>query len=118
MENPKNLIIVIFGASGDLTFRMLMPAICSLRTQKLMPEKYAILGVGRTKISTEDFRIKMCESIVTCSEEKVSDQKIISAFAQDLYYHSMDNSSESSYSELKSLLRELYFLYGYASEYV
>jgi len=59
MESPKNLIIVIFGASGDLTYRKLIPAIFSLKTQKLMPEKYAILGVGRTKISTDDFRKKM-----------------------------------------------------------
>ncbi len=59
MENPKNLIIVIFGASGDLTSRKLMPAIFSLKTQKLLPEKYAIVGVGRTKMSNEDFRAKM-----------------------------------------------------------
>ena len=65
MENPKNLIIVIFGASGDLTSRKLIPAIFSLKTQKLMPEKYAILGVGRTKMSTDDFRKKMSEAIIS-----------------------------------------------------
>ena len=72
MENPKNLIIVIFGASGDLTSRKLIPAIFSLKSQKLMPEKYAILGVGRTKITTEEFRKKMSEAIVSFSEEKVT----------------------------------------------
>lgn len=118
MENPKNLIIVIFGASGDLTFRKLMPAIFSLKTQKLMPEKYAILGVGRTRISTDDFRNKMSEAIITSSEEKTSDQNIISAFVQDLYYLSMDNSSESSYSELKTLLQEIDNKYTIAGNYI
>ena len=60
MENPGNLILVIFGASGDLTSRKLIPALFSLKSQKLLPEKYAILGTGRTKIETDEFRKKIC----------------------------------------------------------
>jgi glucose-6-phosphate 1-dehydrogenase len=104
MENPKNLIIVIFGASGDLTSRKLIPAIFSLKTQKLMPEKYAIMGVGRTKFSTEEFRTKMSEAIVSFAEEKVEDKGMITSFVQDVYYHSMDNSSEQGYLDLRNLL--------------
>jgi len=107
MENPKNLIIVIFGASGDLTARKLIPAIFSLKSQKIMPDKYAILGVGRTKMSDEDFRKKMHGAIVTYSEEKVSDESLIYDFAKDLYYFSLDNISEAGYNELKTLLQEL-----------
>jgi glucose-6-phosphate 1-dehydrogenase len=107
MENPKNLIIVIFGASGDLTSRKLIPAIFSLKTQKLMPAKYAIMGVGRTKMSDDDFRTKMSTAIVSYSEEKVTDQNLISGFVRDLYYYSFDNTSENGYSELKTLLREI-----------
>ncbi len=58
MENPKNLILVIFGASGDLTSRKLIPALFSLKHQNLLPAKYAVLGIGRTKISTAGFREK------------------------------------------------------------
>ena len=107
MENPGNLVIVIFGASGDLTSRKLIPAIFSLKSQNLMPEKYAILGVGRTKLSTEDFRIKMSEAIISYSEEKVTDKNIISSFTGELYYHSMDNSIESEYTGLKSFLEDI-----------
>jgi glucose-6-phosphate 1-dehydrogenase len=107
MENPKNLIIVIFGASGDLASRKLIPAIYSLKTQKLMPDKYAILGVGRTQISTEDFRVKMSSAIASYSEEKVTDQNLISGFVQDLYYHSMDNALGNEYTELKTFLQEI-----------
>ena len=117
MENPKNLIIVIFGASGDLASRKLIPAIFSLRTQKLMPDKYAILGVGRTKISTEEFRKKMSEAIVSFSEEKEPDKNRITAFAEDIYYFSMDNSL-SGFTELKSYLQEIDDKCGIGGNYI
>jgi glucose-6-phosphate 1-dehydrogenase len=107
MENPGNLIIVIFGASGDLTSRKLIPAIFSLQIQKMMPKTYVILGIGRTKISSEDFRAKMSDSIVKYSEEKISDMNLIGGFVKNLYYLPMDNSTESGYLELKSYLEEL-----------
>jgi glucose-6-phosphate 1-dehydrogenase len=118
MENPGNHIIVIFGASGDLTSRKLIPAIFSLKSQKLMPEKYAIIGVGRTKISTEEFRTKMSDSIISFSEEKVTDKDLISDFLRHLYYHSMDNAAESSYSEMKSYLLEIDNSYGIGGNYI
>jgi glucose-6-phosphate 1-dehydrogenase len=118
MENPRNLIIVIFGASGDLTSRKLIPAIFSLKNQKILPEKYAIVGVGRTKISSEEFRIKMTQAIISGSEEKVSDTDLISGFVKDLYYHSMDDSSESSYPELKSYLLEIDNRYAIGGNYI
>jgi glucose-6-phosphate 1-dehydrogenase len=118
MENPKNLIIVIFGASGDLTHRKLIPAIFSLRTQKMMPEKYAILGLGRTKLSNEDFRIKMKDAIITCSEDKVTDQDLITAFNQDLYYHSMNNSDQNDYTGLAGILRDLNSKYDAGGNYI
>ena len=107
MENPGNLVIVIFGASGDLTSRKLIPAIFSLKIQKLMPEKYAILGVGRTKLSTEEFRTRMSKAIGSYSDEKVTESDIISSFTDNLYYHSMDNTLESEYHGLKSVLADL-----------
>ena len=118
MENPKNLIIVIFGASGDLTSRKLMPAIFSLNSQKLMPEKYAILGIGRTKISTAQFRKKMSEAITSFSDEKKIAKKNIAAFVKDLYYLSMDNYSAAGFEDLKSLLKVTDNKYGIGGNYV
>jgi glucose-6-phosphate 1-dehydrogenase len=118
MENPKNLIIVIFGASGDLTARKLIPAIFSLKTQKIMPDKYAILGVGRTKMSDEDFRAKMHGAIVSFSEDKVSDESSISDFTRNLYYFSLDIIAEAGYNELKTLLQELDKKYVIGGNYV
>jgi glucose-6-phosphate 1-dehydrogenase len=80
MENPANLILVIFGASGDLASRKLIPALFSLMVQRLLPEKFAILGVGRTSFSDDDFRKKMKESIISFSEEKEPELKKIDQF--------------------------------------
>lgn len=104
MKRPGNLIIVIFGASGDLTSRKLMPAIFSLETQKLMPAGYAIAGIGRTKLDTGEFRDKMRQAILDNSDEKVSDQKLLDDFVGNLYYYSMNYDDESSYSDLKKYL--------------
>ncbi len=118
MENPKNLIIVIFGASGDLTARKLMPAIYSLGLQKLMPEKYAILGVGRTKMSDGDFRAKMSKAIISYTGEEISDENLIAGFTKDLYYFSLDSISETGYTELKTLLQDLDKKYSIGKNYI
>jgi glucose-6-phosphate 1-dehydrogenase len=118
MENSKNLIFIIFGASGDLTSRKLIPAIFSLKMQKLLPENYAIVGVGRTRFSSEDFREKMSQAISSFSEEKVTDLNLISEFVKDLYYHSMDNSNESDYPGLRTFLEETDKKYSIGGNYL
>jgi len=118
MENPKNLIIVIFGASGDLASRKLMPAIFSLKVQKLLPEKYAIMGVGRTKFSTEEFRNKMSDAIISFSEEKETDNNMVAAFVEDLYYLSIDNTSIDGFKELRSYLNKTDERYGINGNYL
>jgi glucose-6-phosphate 1-dehydrogenase len=106
MENPKNLIIVIFGASGDLTARKLVPAIFSLKVQNLMPEKYVILGVARTEISNDDFRNKMLEAIHSFYEEKF-DAEAASIFVKNIFYHTMDYQDVNLYEELDDVLAKL-----------
>jgi len=118
MENSKNLIIVIFGASGDLTARKLIPAIFSLKTQKLLPEKYSVVGVGRTPFSNDDFRAKMSEAIISFSEEKVTDTNLISEFTGALYYHTMDNSDQSGYPGLRAFLEEIDNKYSIGGNYI
>jgi len=56
MDTASSQILVIFGASGDLTKRKLIPALFELYKQKLLPEKFAVLSVSRTKFLDDDFR--------------------------------------------------------------
>lgn len=118
MEKSKNMIIVIFGASGDLTSRKLIPAIFSLKMQKLLPAKYSIVGVGRTIFSNDEFRAKMSEAIMSYSEEKVSDHDSVSEFVKDIYYHTMDNSDEAGYIGLKSVLQGIDNNYTIGGNYI
>jgi len=59
-QNPsaEGGFVVIFGGSGDLARRKLLPALARLRTQGLLPEKFAVVGVGRSKLDDESFRAK------------------------------------------------------------
>jgi glucose-6-phosphate 1-dehydrogenase len=118
MENPKNLLLVIFGASGDLTSRKLIPALFSLKSQKLLPEKYAIVGIGRTKITTNEFRDKLNSAIVSYSEEKDPDTYKITVFTEDVYYLSMDYSMVSDYEKLNKLLQEYDYKYDNGGNYI
>ncbi len=103
MQKPQNHLIVIFGASGDLTRRKLMPALNNLFDQGLMPEQFAILGLGRTKMDDRTFREEMKKNI----HEFSSDSKIAEAFINNLYYRPVDYNQESSYQDLKSFISTL-----------
>ena len=118
MESPDNLILVIFGASGDLTSRKLIPALFSLRAQNIMPERYAILGVSRTKMTNEEFRTKMIGAIKDHSEEEIKDESLVSDFVRDIYYHSMENYEDTEFSELKKVIFDLDQKYSIGSNYI
>lgn len=118
MDKPRNLVIVIFGASGDLASRKLLPSIYSLNSQKLMPSRFAIVGVGRTKISDDEFRDKMKDAILKHSEEKSIDQGMVNEFVRDLYYHAMDYEDPDAYRNLDSYLGEICPKYGVEGNYM
>jgi glucose-6-phosphate 1-dehydrogenase len=118
MGNPKNLLFVIFGASGDLASRKLIPAIYSLKSQKLLPGKYAILGIGRTKIAIDELRKKMGEAIFTFSDEDVTDKDLINDFIKDLHYFQIDDYSVTNYCELKAYIHEIDINYGIGENYI
>ena len=62
-RTPEPCTMVIFGASGDLTKRKLVPALYSLAQQNLLPGGFSIVGSGRTTMSSEDFRARMGEAV-------------------------------------------------------
>lgn len=104
MKKPQNHILVIFGASGDLAYRKLIPALADLQEQNLLPEKFAVLGVGRTPLSDEEFRKKMGDGIREFASKKDNN---IKAFASQLYYYDFDTTEPEEYKGLKTKLEEL-----------
>lgn len=107
MEKPDNLILVIFGATGDLTSRKLMPGIYSLRCQHLMPEKFSLLGIGRSILTTEDFRGRMRDAIVASLTEKNADNTPVDEFVSCCSYYSFDMVSPEGYQGLKKTIDDM-----------
>ena len=59
--NDESCTLVIFGASGDLTKRKLIPALWSMFQSRVLPEPFAVVGVARSEMTNEQFRTRMRE---------------------------------------------------------
>lgn len=103
MKQTEPHILVIFGASGDLTKRKLIPALYELHTQAILPEKLAVLGVSRTELTDYGFREKMMEFLPILP----NNQKDIESFLEHLYYQPLSTSDSEEYPKLKERLAEL-----------
>jgi glucose-6-phosphate 1-dehydrogenase len=105
MNKPLDHIFVIFGASGDLTKRKLMPAIYSLYVQNLLPDKFILLGTSRTQFNDEDFRSKMKKSLIEFKE--IDDLSKADEFLKKIFYQQLDPEDGDSYVELSKKLNSL-----------
>jgi glucose-6-phosphate 1-dehydrogenase len=97
-------IVVIFGASGDLTKRKLVPALYRLVQERLLPAEFAIIGLARTEMSTDEFRARMKEAVEEFSEAKRVDEEVWDSFAQGLHYLTADINNPADYDKLSKLL--------------
>src|SRR6478672_12892345 len=66
-------VLVIFGAAGDLTKRLLMPALYNLRRASLLPENFAVIGVARSKKDDGAFRQELAASLREFADGTISD---------------------------------------------
>lgn len=99
------LIFVIFGASGDLTRRKLIPALYELYKGNHLPANFALLGVSRSKLSDANFRDKAF--LKSGHVEFESDSDVADAFAKKLFYQPIDTSNANDYSLVKQRLESL-----------
>ncbi|MCX6149345.1 MAG: glucose-6-phosphate dehydrogenase [Ignavibacteriales bacterium] len=105
MNNIDEHIYVIFGASGDLTKRKLVPAIYSLFVENLLPKKFALLGVSRSEFTDEEFRNKMKLAINEFKE--IDDLSKIDEFISKFYYTSLNFNEPETYQNLKKKILEI-----------
>jgi glucose-6-phosphate 1-dehydrogenase len=99
-DEPFSLII--FGASGDLTHRKLVPALWSLYAARTLPEPFAIVGTGRTGMTDDEFRNRMKDGVRRFARLKIPSDHIWDRFAANLSYIAGDPTTP----ELYGLLRE------------
>src|SRR5579883_974802 len=105
-RSPDPCVIVIFGAAGDLTKRLLMPALYNLARNQLLPKAFAIVGVAHTPMSQADFRSKLTQEIHEFATVPVDDQ-IWQSLEQRLYYLSGEFQHDNTYSQLQHLLTQV-----------
>ena len=105
-SRPKDHILVIFGATGDLTKRKLMPALFELEALKMLPEKFLILGIGRSSISVSDFR-EHNRTVLKNAYNRAKDQTYIKRFLERLFYLQADTQGEEAYMALNEKLQLL-----------
>jgi glucose-6-phosphate 1-dehydrogenase len=103
---PEPCAIAIFGASGDLTQRKIMPALYALAMRGLLPARFGIVGVSRTEMSTEDFVERMRQAVmVNCRDEFRHD--VWERLAEGLHYVSADFGVEGGEAALVDALNEI-----------
>ena len=95
--------LVIFGASGDLTKRKLIPALYKLIQNKLLKRGFFILGVGRTKMGDEEFRRTLADAMDVGSMKK-SHRMAWERFSRRLFYHPVEYGDIRAYEELSKRL--------------
>lgn len=104
-ERPDSCVLVIFGASGDLTQRKLIPALYELDRQKRLPEGMCVLGVARTEMSDDSWREKLKPAVLKHAQGY--DEAGWPSFAKRLHYLPGSGSDSSFYPKLAARINDL-----------
>ena len=98
--------LVIFGGSGDLARRRLIPALYNLLLDGLMPSNYIVLGLGRTAMSDEEFRAAVRDGVVKHSRQALIEDTW-TAFSRHVFYLAGENDDAQTYQRLKARAEDL-----------
>lgn len=98
--------LVIFGASGDLTKRKLLPAIYNLVQASLAPPAFAVVGFARQPMTDDDFRNVLREAVAESSEVRVRDAAALQQLTERVHYVQGDFHDASAYTRLRSSLEK------------
>jgi len=93
-------IMTIFGASGDLTQRKLIPALYNLMCDGLLPDEFAMIGFARKLKSNEEFRAEMRKAVEQFSRTLPIDEKVWDKFGRSLHYQQGDYGTPADYEVL------------------
>src|SRR6478672_7295818 len=108
-DGPKTsdpCVMVIFGATGDLTKRKLLPALYNLAKEDFLPHKFAIIGVGRQEMSSEEFRKMVLEELKEFVTE--ADDKLIKWFQERTFYTGGDfDDDKKLFGDLKQMIGDV-----------
>lgn len=118
MSLPHSLFLVIFGASGDLTRRKLMPALVKIFGEKRFPDHFAVIGCARTAYTDESYRAYIKEELLKSVSLTGQEKGTLDAFLSKVYYQKMDPADRTAYILLNERLHELSSLYRNDGNYL
>jgi len=107
LPKGESCVLVIFGASGDLTRRKLMPALYDLACIGCMNPKFDVLGIGRTPMTSEEFRVRMHGAAAVSKEARNFTEEQWTEFEKRLSYMVGDLNDADFYSRLRAKLEEM-----------
>ena len=99
--------LVIFGATGDLTRRKLIPALFRLSLHRQIPAEFAVLGVSRQPLSDDDFRSMMHQAMQEFGDKEEFDESSWQSFTSGLFYAGGDFSNSETFQRLGGRLEEI-----------
>ncbi len=105
-SGEKACLMILFGASGDLTARKLAPALYRLELKGLLPEHFRIIGFARRGYTRKEFQEKILSDLKRYAEDCSFESETINRFLDRLYYVSGQYSDVESYNELYRLIMQ------------
>ena len=117
MSSADPCVCVIFGASGDLTRRKLLPALYNLAESKLLPDPFAVLGVARPAIPEDEFRDQMKERVRDAEGEPI-EGTLWSRIADRLHYNNGEFDDPQLYQRVRAQLADMDRKYGTPGNYL
>ena len=105
-NHPESCVLVIFGATGDLTHRKLIPALYNLAADGDLPPGLRVVGFARREKSDEEFREGL-EKLNREASRQGHDQDLWEQFSQSVYYHESNFNDGDGYASLKNRLDEM-----------
>jgi len=107
LPTGDSCVLVIFGASGDLTKRKLIPGLYNLSCEGCMNPAFEVLGIGRTPMSPEEFRKKTGEAAAKSKDTRDYSESGWTDFETRLHYMEGDINNPNFYSQLRNRLEEM-----------
>lgn len=107
MPETKSQIIIIFGGSGDLTKRKLIPSLFHLYEQAQMPKSFAVIGVGRTDYSDVEYRRFLKDSFQKFNKVEAATVDRFDHFLKNVFFQTLDTEKAEEYTLLRNRIEEL-----------
>jgi glucose-6-phosphate 1-dehydrogenase len=112
IKMPDPCVLVIFGATGDLTARRLLPALYNLAHEGQLPSHFACVGFARREKTDEQFRDEMYNAVNEHSRTQPIDLEVWHAFSEQLFYHRSEFDNDAGYEAFAGRLKSFDATFG------